>query len=664
MPSPLNDIQPLAASDCPLLTKYGGGESDRLVSRYTAELDEVRKLESDKQIGPVMMAGKFVETLKPLKKVRELMTQRRYAVGCIGITQAGKSTTINNVLGEEVCKPGAGDACSSQPSRIVFSENRALDIEFITPARFASRRQQMCEMIGLATPDDDAKLLPMLEKPELFRTPDGQEPPRLKEDLAYLRDFLNANLKHGATSVRTSPKELIAQPYEKRYAYTTHTKGGPGTEVLLVREARFRIDNRLIPEDLELCDLPGLDSKRSIDDIVTWEYLPDLHGTFLFVNVGGNLLTEGMLKILGRIHTEFRGKLAGRAWIIFNKMDTLTGDHFRAGGQDNIFVTISRLLEKTGIPESQVCFCSKKIWDSAVKGGGAADPALAAQMMNQPPDNPVPQTCPPGLHAAWNELLKDGGISSVRRLMFRDVAETLAAQIRQDVDRLLEEFSVGFAARVAAERKRLSLNSNELQAAVTCQHVVMELKVALAARPQDFPILVQEGERLRARLSELFDSGDVGKLLEHLSPTELASQFKTHARVLNQTLNLEVTGELLDRIYQVIGQRLDGLPEVPLGRTQEPCKDLWQRFSIEDRADDNWPLLLPDFTSNDLANWLARPNGESVDGGVYTGMMRDKIDLAVRQTVQLVRSRLRTRLGQMAKELSLLTGEREASAAT
>jgi hypothetical protein len=662
MPSPLSELKPLTPSECPLLTKYGGGEADRLIGRFADALAEVRKLESDRQLAPILLSGRFNDTLKPLVKVRNLMTQQRYSVGCIGITQAGKSTTINNVLGEEVCKPGAGDACSSQPSRIIFAERRSLDIEFLTPDRLAIRRQQLCEQIGLATPEDDTKLLPMLDKPELFRTPDGQEPPRLREDLAYLRDFLNAYRKQ-RDFVHAPPKQLSGQPYEKRYLYTTHTKGGPSAEVLLVREARFRIDNRLIPPDLELCDLPGLDSKRSIDDIVTWEYLPDLHGTFLFVNVGGNLLTEGMLKILARIHREFRGKLAGRAWVIFNKMDTLTGDHFRPGGQDNIFVTIGRLLEKTGIPESQVCFCAKKIWDVAAAAGGTADPAAAARMMNQSADHPVPATCPPGLQNAWKELLKDGGISNVRRLMFRDVAESLAGEIRQDVDRLLDEFNSGLAARVAAERKRLSMGSSELQAAVTCYNVVLQLRVALGTRPQDFPILIQEGERLRKALTDLFDSGDVGQLLENLSAAELATQFKTHARVLTEILSAELTGEILDKVYQVIGQRLEGLPAVTLGPQQEGCKDVWQRFAIEDRADDDWRVGLPQFASDDLGAWLTRATGDGVDGTTYAGLMRDKIDVAVRRTVHLIRSRLRQRLGQIAGQLSVLTGAPEPNAA-
>lgn len=662
MPAPL-DLTPPAVADCPLLAKYGGEEAERLLGRFAAALAEVKALEGDRQLAPLLLSGRLAEVLDPLARARGLMTQRRYAVGCIGITQAGKSTTINNVLGEEVCKPGAGDACSSQPSRIVFGSRRALAVEFLTPDRLAARRQALCEQLGLATPpEDDGQLLALLDKPEAFRVADGQDPPRLREDVAYLREFLTAyarNKRH----VQAPARALTDLPYDSRYEYTTHTRGGPGSEVLLVREARFQIDNPQIPPDLELCDLPGLDSKRSIDDVVTWEYLPDLHGTFLFVNVGGNLLTEGMLKILGRIHREFRGKLAGRAWIIFNKMDTLTRDHFRPGGQDNIFVTISRLLERTGIPESQVCFCSKKIWDGVDPSTRAAEARFAAQTMSQAADAPTPESCPPGLRAAWQELLKDGGISNLRRLMFQDVAETLAAQIRQDVGRLLDQFGAEFAARIAAERKRLSMGSTELQAAATCFNVVLQLRAALGTRPGEFPILVQEGERLRQALTDLFERGSPPELLANLSAAELARQFKTHARVLSQTLDNELTTETIEQVYRVIGQGLEGLPAVEIGPEQQECKAAWERFALEDRADGGWRAGLPQFVSDDLAAWLARPAGEAVDGAVYAGLMRDKIGVAVRQTVHLLRSRLRHRLGQIAHELALLTGERDAEAA-
>src|SRR4051812_24927541 len=108
MPDALPDLGQLAPTDCPLLTKYGGPEAGRLLGRYSDALAEVKKIEADRQLAPLLTAGRFNEALEPLVKARGLMTQHRYVVGCIGITQAGKSTTINNVLDEEVCKPGSG----------------------------------------------------------------------------------------------------------------------------------------------------------------------------------------------------------------------------------------------------------------------------------------------------------------------------------------------------------------------------------------------------------------------------------------------------------------------------------------------------------------------------------------------------------------------------
>ncbi len=661
MPPPPPELVPPTAVSCPLLTKYGGDEAVALIGRFAAAVGEVKAVEADRQLAPLLLAGQFNDPIQLLARARDLMTRRRYTVGCVGITQAGKSTVVNNVLGEEVCKPGSGDATSSQPSRVSYADRRTLDVEYLTPGRFAARREKLCEAVGLATPGDDRELLPLLERPDDFRAIEGPDRPRLREDLAYLRSFLTARQRH-PNLVTDPPKVLADQPYSARYTYTTHTPDAPRPEVLLVREARFRIDNRQIPEDLELCDLPGLDSKRTVDDVVTWEYLPDLDGTFLFVNVAGNLLTEGMQRILLKLRDAFRGAVQGRAWVIFNKMDTLTGDHFRQGHRDNVFATIGRFLELVGVPESQVCFCSKKLWDAAAQQPTkTADPEFAARTLSQPAESPVPAACPPGLRPAWQELLRDGGISHVRRLMFDEVPSSLAAQIRRDVTRLIEEFSEGFAGRVAAARRRLTMDHSELQAAFTCRTVVQHLLVALGPRLDGAPILIQEGERLRRALAELFDSGSTTELLSNLSAAELARQFRTHARVLNERLRLEVSGEMLERVYEVVGQRLEGLPPVPVGPARQTCKEEWSRFGIEDRADESWRAALPGFDSEDLRRWLARPGGDGIDAAGYVALMRDKIDAAVRQTVHLVRTRLRARLGSIDRELDALTGERPAA---
>ena len=659
LPSP--DLSVLDPAACPLLCKYGGADGVRLVEQFNAAADGVRRLREDRLIGPALAADRFRGVLGLLDRVRGRMTRTKYVVGCIGITQAGKSTMVNNILGEEVCKPGAMDATSSLPCRIAKADRPALGLEFLTPALVADRRQKLCEAIGLPTPGDDRDLLPLLDRPDQFRLDDGQEPPRLKDDLRYLKEFLAASAR-GGRLLTDPPRVETDLPYESRYDYTTHGRGPAATEVPLLREARFRVANPRLPDDVELCDLPGLDSKRTIDDVVTWEYLPDLDGTFLFVNAGGNLLTEGMLKILSRLNAAFHGRVAGRAWVIFNKMDSLTEHAFRSRGEENVFGTFARFLDKIGVPERQVCFGSKKIWDAATKSRGKADPAFAAQTMSQSAAAPVPEACPPGLRPGWMELLKDGGVSLIRRLMFEDIATALAAQIRDDVGRLLGEFTREFDGRVAAERKRAAMNQGDIDAAQTCYYTVLSLRADVTTKPEEFRA-AQEMERVRQSLAGLFDTQATPEVLALLSPAELANQFRTHGRVFDRKLDAELAGDLLERVYDEVGKRLENLPPVPVGPTRQGCQEAWRQFTLEDRGEDAWLAARPRFAGGELADWLSHAAAGGLGGEAYVGLMREKIDVAVRQTAHLVRTRLRHRLSQLVHELSLLSGEPDADAA-
>lgn len=644
--------QPVDRSDCPLLARYGGADVDALFARYEAAAAEYHAVAADRQLAAAAAAGRFDDARRLLARARELMTRRRCAVGCVGVSQAGKSTTINNVLGEELCKPGSGDACSSQPSRIVRADRRGLDVEFLTRARLDERLQTLCGALGLGTVPPDAELERLLARPD-FRPADGPEPPRFREDVAYLRQLLAAARSH-PDRLADPPRVLADLPFADRYRYTTHTApGGLGSEALLIREARFRVDTPALPPDLELCDLPGLDSRRTADDAVTWEYLRHLDGTFLFVNVGGNLLSESMLRVFDHLGRAF-GALGGRAWVIFNKMDALTRDHFRQGGQDNVFVTIRTVLDRVGVDPAHAVFACKKVFDAAA---GGAPPAVAASILGQPADAPVPATCPPELRPAWDDLLHDGGVARLKRLMLREVAETLAGQIRAEAGRALDEFSAALAARAAAERKRLKMDRAALQAAVICHSTVLGLRAALAARPHDFPVLFQEGEVLRGALARLFEPAAATELLPHLSAGELVRQFRTHARLLTDTLDAELSGDLIGRVYQAVGDRLAALPEVQAGPAQQSCQEAWRRYAREDRDDPGWRRAgLPGFASDDLAGWLADPTGDGTGPGAYVPLMREKIDAVVRRAVHLLRTRLRSRLGELAGELELLTG--------
>jgi hypothetical protein len=64
MPNPRPDLlAPLDPAACPLLTKYGGAEGNRLLERFNAVLEEVRQSGADRLVGPMLATEKFAGVL-------------------------------------------------------------------------------------------------------------------------------------------------------------------------------------------------------------------------------------------------------------------------------------------------------------------------------------------------------------------------------------------------------------------------------------------------------------------------------------------------------------------------------------------------------------------------------------------------------------------------
>lgn len=650
----------LPEADCPLLTKYGGEEAAALVRRFNTAAAKLREYAADRHLSSLFASGRMDAEVGTLNDIRRRLARQRFVVGCIGVTQAGKSSTINSIVGQEVCKQGAMSATSSQPSRIIGSDTERLEVVYLSRTEYDSRRQELCEAINLPSPPPDAELLPKLDHPDELRRDEKGKPtrlPRLDDDLAYLRDFLRSHAKH-PDLIQAMPRVDSSIAFDKRYEVTAHGGQVLGDRSMLLREARFFVRSENLPAELELCDLPGLGSKRSVDDVVTRSFLGELDGVFLFASLGENPEKEEMLKILQDLRQAFQARLTGRAWVIFTKMDTLTEEVYRDASQGNVFGTIQQFLDRVGMTHDQACFCSNQLWKEA--GRGQLTRESAARQLRQTADVPVPVSCPELMRPAWEQLLKDGGITHVRGLMFQTVARKLAGQIRDDVAKDLERFQLDLEHRVAAEKRKLAGGAELFQKAMTCYGVVLQLRVGLTSRPAEFPILVQQGEHLKRRLSEFFDNPATAQVVSALTPAELAAQFRTHARVMNATLAAELSGDVVDQVYQFVAQRLEGLPPVDLGSAGS-CHDTWQQFRAEDRGRDDWRTGVPGFDSPELADWLASADdGPGGDG--YLGLMRDKIDAAVKQSVHALRTRLRGRLGEIEKDLSLLIADRETPA--
>jgi hypothetical protein len=659
----------LTPAECPLLIKYAPSRqsAEELVQEYNRCVGRLQEVQRGEYASLLRREDFVQDVIQLLEDARQRLTRPKYVVGCIGITQAGKSTVVNNVLGAEVCKPGAMDATSSLPSRIVKAEKEALDLEYLTPTLFYKRLEKLCqEALGLgAIGDLEKDVLPFLDKPDHFRK-DGIERPRLRDDLKYLSELIKAYKNRGQQVLTDPPRRECDLPYEHRYDYTTHG-GKRGQDAMLLREARFRIVNSHIPDDLELCDLPGLDSKRTIDDIVTWEYLPHLDGAFLFVNAASNFLTEGMLKVLTQVMRVFDYKLNDRAWVIFNKMDTLTTDAFREGNNENIFNTIHRFLERSKLPPSQVCFTSKRIWDNALQNNGKAEITLTCTLLGQRPESPIPSCCPEELRKAWQELVKDGGISYLRQLIFERVARSVADEVRQDVERKLKRFQERLDYHLQAEQMRRHLDPEALRNLQLCFSEVSRLSRDLLLRWREYTAARAELDKYRDQeLKNVIESLEQVNL-EYSDQDELVRLINTNAQVIEKLLQQCLrNGTVFRQAYEEIRAKLETLPQVRWGSSQETCASWWRSISDQDQAKyEEWLCQGPivSFVTSEMEAWL-QGRSESPGGSITSfsfpkdsrclELLKERLEIVFDQLDQRIRNRLRYRLKQLSDELSLL----------
>src|SRR5262249_23769807 len=146
------------------------------------------------------------------------------------------------------------------------------------------------------------------------------------------------------------------------------------------------------------------------------------------------------------------------------------------------------------------------------------------------------------------------------------------------------------------------------------------------------------------------------RVLVQMPVDELSRRFKLHSDTLDHELDDLLNADVLDRLYTQVGERLQGLPPVPVGRCAGGPHEAWQGYRKVDRDPKSWRGNdYPTFRSEEL---FAGLTGQDVhagfDGEKYIELMREKIRVAAHQVLHSVRVQMRRRLRQMERELALL----------
>jgi hypothetical protein len=662
----------LKLADCPLLRDTSAVKAADLVEQYNA---------LGRQLAEVS-AGKFAYLLNrpdlqgivdDAKRVREQLTRPRYRVGFLGTSQAGKSTIFNKVLQEEIAQGGIGDATTSTITRFrrVDGAGNRFSIRFLTQDQYAERRDKLCKALHIlnAGAKPNTEILAFLSDPaKLASLQEGDESSRqrrdrtgektlLPDDVPYLRDFLRSYDIHGArVVVKTGTPREVAVPFERRAEYLNHFDSETGTpsETLLVADAEVATPNPNIPQKLEAIDCPGLGSKRSVDTIITKEYLPHLDGALIFLR-SDQLRSKDVVEILEVLKTNF-GKLEGRVWIVVNKFDVLTREPLFGDANGNtVFDLIRHFVQDYQIPPEQVVFTSKRINELAAKNGGKASLEQVGVLLGLPAADPIPPRAKPdrAQAAAFQHLLDDGGIGHLRRLILETIADSVSIQISGAAKRELTSLTEELAHKVETEERRVKGGRQQLDDAIQCHDTVQELLLEISSNTDFFRPLA---EHLQQKLYEKVVTGEQRKrVIESMSVDELAKQFQLHGKLLQQELDDQMNADVIDRLYGEVGERLYGLPNVPILRSAGP-HDAWQEFRKSDRDPHAWRGRgFPNFRSEELFEGLTGSQVFSgFDGAAYLTLMREKIRVGVHHAMHAIRVQMRRRLKSMERELAML----------
>lgn len=617
-----------------------------------------------------------VDLLAQFRDVRKLLKRPHYRVGFLGTTGTGKSTTLNKVLRAEVVTSGKSLAMTSAITRLARSADgqRTLRLRYLAPDLYKKKRQALCDAADLNHNKPDNELLTELQDRRAKHARGQDESKALPDDLNALEDLLLAYARYGATYVKEPAYSDERQSYDLREQFLNHRRKGdnPRVEItpnLLLDEVEIGFyaepippQAEAFPSQLELIDLPGLGSSSLVDSILTTNFLGELDGALIFLRADqlSDPDVDRIIKQLGRLH---EGKLAGRVWIVLTKCDVLTGNLYE--GERTIVESLQAFLKKHHFEKDarKVSLVSNPVYEiiDPVLKQAPLQRALDLMKLTRPLDDPIPACFNkvPALYKAFKELLANGGIVALRELLTKELAESVAKELREEAAAKLERLDTKLRYEVKRRHDADNLDKTQKHAASRCHEMIQKLRTRLESRRDLFEPLAQE---LAKQLREKFQTDNLmtAEDLDNLGIEKLALKFETvHAERLEEHLQEFAERQVLEPLYDAIARDLEGLPAVRV-LNFDRGQAAWQDFRDKDlMVNRSWLQALPTFRSSELFREIKdRRNTNPLTGQEYLEIMDEKMTVTAQQTVHVFRVRLKQRLVELEDDYARLIRHR------
>ncbi len=662
----MSDFRELTAPECPLL----GDEAAAILGQFNDALRVLREI--DQKFPELLASDHLKARVDELQRVRDKLERKRYLVGFLGRTQDGKSTAFNNLLDakpeEAPLISGAAGATTSAITRVRRSGtgHHELKVRYLTPAEADQKRKALIEACGWSPnlPDEEVyrKLQAQRKDAARAQAPAAAAEARPRERSSVLVENYS-NLENYLNSCKVYKKDFLQPqgleleiPYAQRSRYLNHPpkddRQGRTSDKLLIKEGIISFHADRLPDNVEIIDLPGVGSQGSGDTLLTKEFLKDLDGALLFIRAG-QIDNQDVELMLNTLHTYWEEGLRNRVWVVLTIFDSLQKEHF-FGNQigETMLDKLQQFLDRHQIAPERVCFSSDRFY-KARGPAGVGERQTQAKFMGLEGSTLEEMIPPrfrshPQLGPAFKDLLEDGGIGRLRRLLVevlaRQVARETAEQARRQLsplaDRLRDDFT--------AEDRRRKASPTELLNALTCSDRVTALLCEWKGRVEGLDALSRELESgLLEQVHKWIPSDD--HVLRESTQEELGNRLEFLGRGMESTLQERMDGGVIEKAFALVGNELAGLPRLRLWG-DAGAAEAWERFLAEDRRSQEWRGGFPKFSCRRLFD-----EGLKLEQrGGYRELMGEKARTASHQALHALKVRVQGRLRELREEVAKL----------
>jgi hypothetical protein len=520
----------LDKSECRLL------QDDALVDTFNT-VDSV--LSSAKAALPRFAKREAVAKIESdLSQIAAAMVRRRFTIGFIGPSQAGKSTTVGNLLAvskdESPAPQGTGGPTTSVPTRLIpcdypsphcpEGERHLIELQFMTQKEFCERVRDLCQIVKLEYDDNRGRLLKAAERHH------EEYPHLMAADHRVLTTLLKAAEQFPEVLQQTALVE--SGVYSRRRDYATH-QDKPSRYTLL-SEVRIHFVTDAMSLDLEMIDLPGLGVDKESDETLTLRFLPQLDGAFMF-QLASQVKGAEISKLARTMRQQHRESLGGRVWMVITRCDDLNELQIDGppddASQPSMFDHLNETLTNQGLSEDAVIFVGNEYHKTllSAREAGAEPESVRGRFptvlrFDESGRPIVPERCQryPGQVEAWKRFVVEAGMPHLRETMQRDVAESVRRQARSDISQKLSRLIHALIDELHTAEQQSAMSVEDMRHAATWSGKLSIIAEELKSRPAVVDSLLVAVTGNMVRLLDDWGMPSPGQLAEghsHLAKT-------------------------------------------------------------------------------------------------------------------------------------------------